>query len=169
MGSSRGERTPSHWRAGRIIMTSALVLWATCTVVFWWLWGVGFDAADSLRPDPPLMVLYLPTLIIGFVAFAVFFLTLAIQGRPMGTVLRSAGLALVGAAALLYAKAVSRAIAVWISPLGAALAVTGLWALRTGRRPNRMLLVGLCVASVALGVLGLWVLSVALQAQDQAN
>ena len=78
MGSSRGERTPSHWRAGRIIMTSALVLWATCTVVFWWLWGVGLDAADSLRPDPPVMVLYLPSLVIGSVAFAVFFLTLGV-------------------------------------------------------------------------------------------
>ena len=69
-------RASSQWRAGRIIMTSALVLWATCTMSFWWLWGVGFDAADSFRPDPPVMVLYLPSLIIGSVAFAVFFLTL---------------------------------------------------------------------------------------------
>lgn len=69
-------RVSSGWRAGRIVMVSALALWVVCSFTFWWLWGVGFDAADSFKPEPAIMVLYDPSLMVGSVAFVVFVLTL---------------------------------------------------------------------------------------------
>ena len=92
----------------------------------------------------------------------------AVRAWPMGKVRLTSGLAVTCAAVFLYATALSRAIAVWISPLGAALFVTGLGALRTGRQPRRALLVALGVVAVALVVLGLWTLFIAIQAEDQA-
>ncbi len=91
----------------------------------------------------------------------------SIRARPAAMFLLSCGLAVVCASVLLYATSLSRAIAVWISPLGAALVVAGLWTLRTGRLPHRALLVVMGIAAVALLVLGLWTFAIALQAEEQ--
>ena len=91
----------------------------------------------------------------------------AMRERPTGTALLTSGLVVLCVAVLLYATALSRAIAVWISPLGAAVFLTGLWALRTGRRPRRAVLVFLGVLAVALTVLGLLTLVIAIQAENQ--
>ena len=45
-------------RAGSVVMLGTAVLWLACTVVFWWLWGVGFDAADANQPLPAVMRWY---------------------------------------------------------------------------------------------------------------
>jgi hypothetical protein len=87
--------------------------------------------------------------------------------RSTATFLLSGGLAILCASILLYATELSRASAVWISPLGAALLVTGLWALRKGRRPPRALLVVMGIVALALIVLGLVTFFIALQAENE--
>ena len=70
-------RVASSWRVGRVLMLGFLTAWVVCTVLFWWLWGVGFDAADALRPMPLVMALYEPSFWLGAVSFVLFWGTLA--------------------------------------------------------------------------------------------
>lgn len=65
----------SRWRTGVVIMTSSAVLWVGCTVAFWWLWGIGFDATDAMRPEPHVMVWAAPSFFTGLGAFVVFWAT----------------------------------------------------------------------------------------------
>ena len=88
--------------------------------------------------------------------------------RSGATVLLASGLAMVCAAGILYATDLSRAVAVWVSPLGAAMVLSGLWALRTGRRPHRAVLVAIGLTATALVTLGAWVVLIGLNAEDQA-
>jgi len=65
-------------------MLGSLTTWVICAVLFWWLWGVGFDAAEALRLDPPVMALYEPTFLLGVASFVLFWGTLVaavIRGR----------------------------------------------------------------------------------------
>jgi len=74
----------SSWRVGRVWMIGSLTTWVICTVLFWWLWGVGFDAAEAPRPMPPVMALYEPSFLLGAVSFVIFWGTLVvavIRGR----------------------------------------------------------------------------------------
>lgn len=93
---------------------------------------------------------------------------LHITMKSMATFFVAGGLAVSCFALFLYATALSRAIALWISPLGAASLITGLWSWRSGRRPGRVLVMLMAIVALALVVLGLSTLVVALQAEDQA-
>jgi hypothetical protein len=59
-------------------MLGSLTTWVICAVLFWWLWGVGFDAAEASRPDPPIMALYEPSFLLGAGSFVLFWGTLVI-------------------------------------------------------------------------------------------
>lgn len=59
-------------RAGRVVMLGAAVLWLASSVFFWWLWGVGFDAADANQPLPAIMRWYGPSFWVGLGAFIAF-------------------------------------------------------------------------------------------------
>jgi hypothetical protein len=72
------ELVTASWRAGRVLMLASLVTWFACTVLVWWLVGVGFDAADALRPDPPVMALFRPAFWVGTVAFLTYWGTLVL-------------------------------------------------------------------------------------------
>lgn len=79
-------------RAGSVVTLSTAVLWLACTVVFWWLWGVGFDAADANQPLPAVMRWYEPSFLVGFGAFIAFwvaFVVSVIQIARKGRHLRS--------------------------------------------------------------------------------
>ncbi len=68
-------------------MLGAAVLWLACTVFFWWLWGVGFDAADANQPLPAIMTWYAPSFWVGlgaFIAFWVAFVGSVIQIASTG-------------------------------------------------------------------------------------
>lgn len=80
-------RVASAWRVGEVLMLGSLATWVFCTVLFWWLWGVGFDAADAFRPMPPVMALYEPSLWLGVASFVVFWGALVVgeirkRGKP---------------------------------------------------------------------------------------
>ena len=60
------------WRGTDIVMLATLTLWLACTVAFWWLWGVGFDAADANQPTPAVMKWYEPSFLVGLGAFVTF-------------------------------------------------------------------------------------------------
>ncbi|PFG34655.1 hypothetical protein [Sanguibacter antarcticus] len=66
-------------RAGRVVMLSAAVLWLACTVLFWWLWGVGFDAADAGQPPPAVMGWYGPSFWVGLGAFVTFWIAFVVR------------------------------------------------------------------------------------------
>ncbi|MHB1475107.1 MAG: hypothetical protein ACYCV4_16100 [Dermatophilaceae bacterium] len=68
-----------HSRVGSIVMLGSAVLWLACTIVFWWLWGVGFDATDALQPQPPVMKWALPTLWVGIGAFVTFWVAFVVS------------------------------------------------------------------------------------------
>jgi hypothetical protein len=71
-------RLAGDWTPGKALMAVSAVLWAACTVVFWWVWRVGFDAADAMRPVPGYVgALSGPSLVVGSTAFLVFWATLA--------------------------------------------------------------------------------------------
>jgi hypothetical protein len=71
-------RTAGDWTTGKAILATSAALWVVCTVAFWWLWGVGFDAADALQPVPGYVdALSGPSLVVGAIAFVVFWGTLA--------------------------------------------------------------------------------------------
>ena len=81
-----------HSRVGSIGMLGSAVLWLACTVVFWWLWGVGFDATDAMQPQPPVMKWALPSLWVGAGAFVTFwgvFVVSVIQIARNGQKVRS--------------------------------------------------------------------------------
>lgn len=63
-------------------MLGSLTAWVICTLLFWWLWGVGFDAADAGRPDPAVMALYVPSFWLGAASFVFFW------GMLVGGVIR---------------------------------------------------------------------------------
>ncbi|MET9018941.1 hypothetical protein ABZV93_03050 [Actinopolymorpha sp. NPDC004070] len=65
-------RFSAAWRPGRLLMLASLGVWAVCSVVVWWLWGVGFEAADTGRPMPAVMVLERPSFVLGAGAFLLF-------------------------------------------------------------------------------------------------
>jgi len=74
----------SSWPIGRALMLGSLTIWVICSILFWWLWGVGFNAADASRPDPPIMALYTPSFFLGAASFVLFWGTLVvatIRGR----------------------------------------------------------------------------------------
>ena len=80
------------WRVGSVVMLGSAVLWLACTVVFWWLWGVGFDATDAMQPQPPVMKWALPSLWVGTGAFVTFwgvFVVSVIQIARKGQRVRS--------------------------------------------------------------------------------
>jgi hypothetical protein len=60
------------WRATDLVMLGTLMLWLVCTVAFWWLWGVGFDAADANQPLPAVARWTGPSLLVGLGAFVTF-------------------------------------------------------------------------------------------------
>lgn len=60
------------WRGTDIVMLAALMLWLVCTVAFWWLWGVGFDAADANQPLPAVTSWTGPSFLVGLGAFVAF-------------------------------------------------------------------------------------------------
>lgn len=65
-------------------MLGSLTTWVIGAVLFWWLWGVGFDAAEASRPDPPIMALYEPSFLLGAASFVLFWGALVvalIRGR----------------------------------------------------------------------------------------
>jgi hypothetical protein len=66
-------------RVGSTVMLGAGVLWLACTVTFWWLWGVGFDAADANQPPPAVMGWYAPSFMVGLGAFITFWVTFAVS------------------------------------------------------------------------------------------
>ena len=70
-------RGPS--RAGSVVMLGTAVLWLACTIVFWWLWGVGFDAADANQPLPAVMRWYKPSFVVGLGAFIAFWLAFVVS------------------------------------------------------------------------------------------
>lgn len=74
----------SSWPVGRALMLGSLTTWVIGAVLFWWLWGVGFDAAEASRPDPPIMALYEPSFLLGAASFVLFWGALVvalIRGR----------------------------------------------------------------------------------------
>lgn len=58
-------------------MVASAGVWLCCTVMFWWLWGVGFEAADALSPEPWITNLAAPSFALGCVAFVLFWLAVA--------------------------------------------------------------------------------------------
>jgi predicted nucleic acid-binding protein len=68
-----------HSRPTDAVMLATLVLWLVCTVVYWWLWGVGFDAADAGLPMPAVMKWYKPSFLMGFGAFIIFWAAFAVS------------------------------------------------------------------------------------------
>lgn len=76
-----------RWRVGSVVMLGTAVLWLASTVVFWWLWGVGFDAADAFQPLPAVMKWYEPSFWVGLGAFITFwgaFVVSVIRRSPEG-------------------------------------------------------------------------------------
>ena len=71
-------RVTGTWRAGRLLMLASTAVWLVCTAIVWWLVRIGFDAADALRPDPPVMALFGPAFWIGTAAFLTYSATLVI-------------------------------------------------------------------------------------------
>lgn len=63
------------WRVTDGVMLGTAVLWLLCTVVYWWLWGVGFDAADALQPQPEVMKWCGPSFLVGLGSFITFWAT----------------------------------------------------------------------------------------------
>jgi hypothetical protein len=60
------------WRGTDIMMLGTLMLWLVCTVAFWWLLGVGIDAADANQPPPAGQQWTGPSFLVGLGAFAAF-------------------------------------------------------------------------------------------------
>jgi hypothetical protein len=50
-----------------------------CTVAFWWLWGVGFDAADANLQMPDVMRWEGPSFFAGLGAFVTFWVFFAVS------------------------------------------------------------------------------------------
>jgi hypothetical protein len=67
------------WRVVSVVMLGSALLWLACSVVFWWLWGVGFDATDALQPQPPVMKWALPSLWVGLGAFVTFWVSFVVS------------------------------------------------------------------------------------------
>jgi hypothetical protein len=67
------------WRATDRVMLGTTVLWLVCTVVYWWLWGVAFDAADVNKPLPSITKWADPTFLVGLGAFVTFWVALTIR------------------------------------------------------------------------------------------
>jgi hypothetical protein len=66
-------------RRTAIVMLGTLILWLVCTVIHWWLWGVGFDAADAGLPMPAVMRWYKPSFLVGLGAFVAFWAAFAVS------------------------------------------------------------------------------------------
>jgi hypothetical protein len=69
----------SPWRGTDIVMLAALMLWLACTVVFWWLFYVGFDAADADQPPPAGTQWTGPLFLVGFGAYVTFWAVFAVS------------------------------------------------------------------------------------------
>jgi len=67
------------WRGTDSVLLGASVLWLVCTVVYWWLWGVAFDAADVNKPLPAITKWADPIFLVGLAAFVAFWVALAIS------------------------------------------------------------------------------------------
>jgi hypothetical protein len=68
-----------HWRASDSVMLGTAALWVLCTVVYWWLWGVGFDAADAFQPEPDIMKWYEPSFLVGLGSFITFWVAFLVS------------------------------------------------------------------------------------------
>ena len=67
-------------RVGSVVMMRGTgALWLACTVVFWWLWRVGFDAADASQPEPAVMKWAEPSFLVGLGAFITFWATFVVS------------------------------------------------------------------------------------------
>jgi hypothetical protein len=81
-----GRDKPS--RVGWLVMLGTAALWLACTVTFWWLWGVGFDAADANQPLPAIMKWYEPSFFVGlgaFITFWIAFVASVVRKQPQRT------------------------------------------------------------------------------------
>jgi hypothetical protein len=67
------------WRGTDIVMLGTLMLWLVCTVAFWWLWGVGFDAADANQPPPAGTQWAGPIFLVGLGAYVAFWAAFAVS------------------------------------------------------------------------------------------
>jgi len=68
-----------HSRGTDAVMLVTLVLWLVSTVVHWWLWGLGFDAADASLPMPGVMRWYKPSFLVGLGSFIMFWVAFAVS------------------------------------------------------------------------------------------
>ena len=66
-------------RMGSVVLLGSAALWLACTIIFWWLWGVGFDAADSFQPQPDVMKWATPSFLVGLGAFIAFWATFVVS------------------------------------------------------------------------------------------
>lgn len=67
------------WRVTEGVMLGTTVLWLVCTVAYWWLWGVAFDAADVNKPLPAITKWADPAFLVGLGAFITFWVTFAVS------------------------------------------------------------------------------------------
>jgi hypothetical protein len=82
--------------------------------------------------------------------------------RTGGVVVAGFGLVLLTAALLLAATGTSRAVALVLTPIGAALVLGGGWTQTHGRWPARGILITVVVVLGAVLVVGLWTLVIGL-------
>lgn len=69
-----------HPRRGTdTVMLGTLMLWLVCTVGHWWLWGVGFDAADANQPPPAGTQWTGPLFLVGLGAYLTFWAVFAVS------------------------------------------------------------------------------------------
>jgi hypothetical protein len=69
------------WRVSDRVMLGTTVLWLVCTVVYWWLWGVAFDALDANKPLPAITKWGDPIFVVGLGAFITFWVAFAVSVR----------------------------------------------------------------------------------------
>lgn len=91
-----------------------------------------------------------------------------VRARSTATFLICGGVAILLFGVYLYMTGLSRAIAVWTSPLGAGMLAVGALSQRANRPPPRWLLLLIGLVALALLGLGLSTLVYALQAADTA-
>jgi len=66
-------------RVASVVMLCSALLWLVCTVVVWWLWGVGFDAVDANLPEPAVTKWFEPAFVVGFCAFVTFWVAFVVS------------------------------------------------------------------------------------------
>ena len=66
-------------RMGSVVLLSSAALWLACTIIVWWLWGVGFDAEDNFQKQPAVMKWAGPAFFVGLGAFITFWATFVVS------------------------------------------------------------------------------------------